>query len=63
MQAADLLQTDFDATVTLRFPDGVERSASARELLRVAGPDAKTWLAGPVATEWLLDGTYYLEEA
>jgi hypothetical protein len=57
VQAAELLQTDFDATVTLRFPDGVERSASARELLRAAGPDAKTWLAGPVATEWLLDGT------
>ena len=57
VQAADLLKTDFDATVTLKFPDGAERSASARELLQAAGPDAKTWLAGPVATEWLLDGT------
>ena len=57
VQAADLLQTEFDATVTLKFPDGAERSASARELLRAAGPNAKTWLAGPVATEWLLDGT------
>jgi len=57
VQAADLLQTDFDATVTLTFPDGEERSASARQLLKAAGPDATTWLAGPVATEWLLDGT------
>jgi len=57
VQAADLLATDFDATVTLKFPGGAERSASARELLRAAGPEAKTWLAGPVATEWLLNGT------
>jgi hypothetical protein len=56
VQVSDLLRTDFDATVTLVFPDGVERSASARQLLKAAGPDAKTWLAGPVVTEWLLDG-------
>ena len=54
--AADLLRTDFDAAVTLQFPDGVKRSASARKLLNAAGAGAKTWLAGPVATEWLLDG-------
>jgi hypothetical protein len=56
VQVSDLLGTDFDAMVTLVFPDGVERSASARQLLKAAGPDAKTWLAGPVVTEWLLDG-------
>jgi hypothetical protein len=55
--AADLLKTDFDAAVTLTFPDGAKRSASARALLTSAGPKAKTWLAGPVVTEWLLDGT------
>ena len=57
VQAADLLKTDFDATVTLKFPDGTERSASARQLLKAAGAEAKTWLSGPVVTEWLLDGT------
>jgi hypothetical protein len=56
VQAADLLKTDFDARVALRFPDGAERSASARKLLEAAGAGARTWLAGPVATEWLLDG-------
>jgi hypothetical protein len=56
VQAADLLKTDFDAAVTLRFPDGAERSASARKFLEAAGAGARTWLAGPVATEWLLDG-------
>jgi hypothetical protein len=56
VQAADLLKTDFDATVTLRFPDGMERSANARQLLEAAGTAPRTWLAGPVATEWLLDG-------
>jgi len=56
VQAADLLRTGFDATVTLKFPDGAERSASARKLLDPAGAGARTWLAGPVATEWLLDG-------
>lgn len=57
VQAADLLKTDFDATVALKFPDGAVRSASARKLLEAAGAHARTWLAGPVATEWLLDGT------
>ena len=57
MQAAELLKTDFDATVTLKFPDGTKRSASARALLKAAGTGAKTWLAGPVATEWLLVGS------
>jgi hypothetical protein len=57
VQAADLLGTDFDVTVLLRFPDGTERSASARCLLEAAGPAPRTWLAGPVVTEWLLDGT------
>ncbi len=42
--------------VRLKFPDGQERSASARALLKAAGTGAKTWLAGPVASEWLLVG-------
>ena len=54
--ATDLLRTDFDAAVTLKSPDGTESSASARKLLEAAGAGARTWLAGPVATEWLLDG-------
>ena len=53
---SDLLKTDFDATLTLRFPDGTVRSASARKLLEEAGAQAKTWLRGPVAAEWLLAG-------
>ena len=57
VQAAELLKTDFDAVVKLKFPDGTERSASARALLKAVGPEAKTWLAGPVVTEWLLAGT------
>lgn len=54
--AADLLKTDFDARVVLKFPDGTERSAGARQMLEQAGNNARTWLIGPVATEWLLDG-------
>lgn len=53
---ADLLKTDFDAVVRLRFPDGAERSASARAMLETAGAKARTWLAGPVVAEWLLEG-------
>jgi len=53
---SDLLKTDFDAMVTLTFPDGVVRSASARKMLEEVGDKAKTWLHGHVATEWLLSG-------
>jgi len=56
VQAADLLKTDFDAVLRLRFPDGSERTASARSLLEAAGAKARTWLDGPVVTEWLLEG-------
>jgi hypothetical protein len=52
----DLLKTDFDAVVTLTFPDGQQRSASARQWLEEAGAKARTWLSGPIATEWLLEG-------
>lgn len=51
-----LLQTDFDAVVTLAFPDGSVRSASARKLLRQAAANPAFWLHGPTATEWLLTG-------
>lgn len=53
---AELLKTDFDAVVALTFPDGKKRSASARKLLQQAAEQPKTWLAGPVATEWLVSG-------
>ncbi|MHC4398277.1 MAG: hypothetical protein ACYTG0_01205 [Planctomycetota bacterium] len=52
----DLLETDFDAVVTFRFPDGAVRSASARKLLIEAGEKAATWLEGHVAAEWLVSG-------
>ncbi|MBN2474710.1 MAG: hypothetical protein JXB62_08885 [Pirellulales bacterium] len=56
VSAAELLGTDFDATVTLTFPDGKVRSVSARELLRRTDAETATWLRGPTATEWLLSG-------
>lgn len=56
IRTSDLLQTDFDVTVKLRFPDGTERGASARALLQQAGDDARRWLTGPLVTEWLLSG-------
>jgi hypothetical protein len=52
----ELLKTDFDAVVTLTFPDGAVRSARARAMLKEAGVKAKTWLQGHVATEWLVSG-------
>jgi hypothetical protein len=54
--AQKLLAGDFDATVTLTFPDGKSVTASARQMLEAAGDRAKTWLRGPVAIEWLLMG-------
>ena len=53
---ADLLKTDFDAVVALKFPDATVRSASARKLLELAGDKAPAWLCGPIASEWLLRG-------
>ena len=53
---SDLLKTNFDATVTLTFPNGVTRSVSARKLLQQAGKKAATWLDGHVAGEWLVSG-------
>jgi len=50
--AASLLATSFDTTINLDI-GGTTYSASARELL--AGSPA-TWLAGPLATEFLLSG-------
>jgi hypothetical protein len=54
--AADVLKTDFEAVLTFTFPDGMVRSASARRMLEAAGDKVRTWLAGPVVTEFLLDG-------
>jgi len=56
VEPGDLLATDFDAVVTLTFPDGAVRAASARKLLQQAGRDARAWLRGPVVSEWLLGG-------
>jgi len=49
----DLLATNFDATVTLSI-NGVNYSASARELLQNTTP--VDWLTGPLASEWLVNG-------
>ena len=51
-----LLKTDFDAAVSLTFPDGTARSASARAMLKQASDGARMWLGGPVASEWLVAG-------
>jgi len=50
----DLLKSDFNAAVTLRFPDGTSRSVDARKLLARATEAAATWLQGHVATEWIV---------
>ena len=52
-----LLNADFDATVSFRFPDGVERRVSFRELASGAAASPTTWLKGPVATEWCVSGS------
>ena len=56
--AKKLLATDFDATVSFKFPEGGGKpvTASARKMLEAAGDKATTWLAGPVAVEWLVSG-------
>ncbi|MBM4093124.1 MAG: hypothetical protein FJ276_27500, partial [Planctomycetes bacterium] len=53
---SDLLKHGFDAVVTIQFPDGTVRTVSARRLLEQAGRQPRTWLQGPLATEWLLVG-------
>lgn len=49
LSAADVLKTAFDAVVTVTIA-GVPYTASPRDGLAAA----KTWLAGPVCTEWLV---------
>lgn len=49
LSAADVLQTDFDAVVTVTV-GGTAYTASPRDGLAAA----KTWLAGPICTEWLV---------
>jgi len=56
VEPGELLNTDFEATVTLTFPDGQQPSARARQFLDQAGKKARPWLSGPVASEWLLQG-------
>jgi hypothetical protein len=52
----DLLKNPFDAVIRFTFPDGSEKSASARQMLERAGMGARKWLSGPLVTEWLVDG-------
>jgi len=52
--AQQLLARDFDATVTIRFPEGKPVTASARRILEAGAAKADRWLSGPVAFEWLL---------
>jgi hypothetical protein len=51
-----LLGTDFDASISFRFPDGLERRVSFRDLVNEADGSPTTWLKGPVATEWCVLG-------
>lgn len=51
VSAADLLATSFDAVVSLNV-GGTVYSASARELL--AADSSRTWLEGPLVTEWMV---------
>jgi len=51
-----LLGTDFDTSVSFRFPDGVERRVRFRDLVNEANGSPTTWLKGPVATEWCVSG-------
>jgi hypothetical protein len=53
---SDLLKHGFDAVVAFRFPDGAVRTVSARKLLETEDRQARSWLQGPLATEWLLVG-------
>ena len=52
--AQELLARDFDATVTIRFPEGKPVTASARRVLEAGAAKAVLWLSGPVAFEWPL---------
>ena len=50
---ADLLATSFDADVSLNV-GGTVYSASARDFLQ--NGSTKTWLSGPLVSEWLVSG-------
>jgi len=52
----DLLQGDFDAAVTLRFPDGSVRSATVRDMIERSDRQPGTWLRGPLVAEWVFSG-------
>lgn len=53
LSAAELLATAYDLEVALVL-GGKTYAASARAALAAAGPSPKTWLSGPMATEWLV---------
>ncbi|MCO7222818.1 hypothetical protein [Pleionea sp. CnH1-48] len=50
----DLLSSNFDAKISLQL-DGVTYTASAKEFLQT---QAHTWLAGPIANEWYVNGSF-----
>ncbi len=50
-----LLATKFDARVVFRLTDGTTLHADARDLLS-AEKVPRTWLSGPVASEWIASG-------
>ncbi|MCY2954482.1 MAG: hypothetical protein NTU53_21335 [Planctomycetota bacterium] len=52
----DLLKTPFDAIIRFTFPEGSQKSASARQMLERAGAGVRQWLGGLLVTEWLVDG-------
>lgn len=57
LSAADLLATDYDLEVSLDL-GGKTYAASARSALEGAGASPRTWLAGPLAVEWLVSAPF-----
>lgn len=53
LSPADLLATAYDLEVSLVL-GGKTYAASARKALQAAGAEPKTWIAGPLAVEWLV---------
>ncbi len=54
--AGRLLEAGFDAVVDFRFPGGTSAAASARKMMEAGKGRLRTWLSGPIATEFLLEG-------
>lgn len=52
---SDLLNTDFDVAVSFTFPDDGIKTTGLRKMVGGAADSPRTWLRGPVVTEWLLE--------